>query len=90
MAADIIQVCQDCQVVLRPLRGQHLVFRSWELEGFAKFKVSKMSKLAGQGVQDAQVDESVDFRGFGSRCPRCPRYFEGPYEASIQELGVRS
>ena len=48
-----------------------------------------MPKLAGQLAQDAQVDGSVDFSGYGSSCPRCPRCFGGPYGASIQELGVR-
>ena len=48
-----------------------------------------MSKLERQGVQVEHVDESLDFRGFGSSCPRCPRCFQGPYGASIQELGVR-
>ncbi len=37
----------------------------------------QMLKLEGQGVQDAQVDGSHDFRGFGSSCPRCPRCFKG-------------
>ena len=52
---------------------------------FANFKVAKMSKLGRQGVQDAQVEQTIDIRGFGSSCPRCPSCFEGPYGASIQE-----
>ena len=44
---------------------------------FADFKVAKMLKLAGQGAQDAQVDESFDFSGFGSRCSRCSRCNKG-------------
>ena len=49
-----------------------------------------MPKFGGQGAQDAQVDGSVDFSGFGSSCPRCPRCFWPPWGAvfSIEELGV--
>ena len=47
-----------------------------------------LSKLAGQLVQDAQVDESVEFSGFYSSCPRCPRCFKGG-AAAAAVLGYR-
>ena len=49
-----------------------------------------MPKFGGQVAQVGQVDGSVDFSGFGSSCPRCPRCFNGGRHSafSIEELGV--
>ena len=44
---------------------------------FANFKVAKMLKFGRQGAQVEQVDGSVDFSGFGSRCSRCSSCFKG-------------
>ena len=44
-----------------------------------------MLKFGWQGAQVEQVDGSIDFGGFGSRCSRCSSCFEGGGAAAAAE-----
>ena len=54
---------------------------------YADFKGAKRAKFGREGGQVRKVAKHLDGSGFGSRRPRGPSRFEGPYGASIQELG---